>query len=251
VFAVSAQLKTDLVRHVGMPEGRIEVLYNGVDLGRFRHGGSAAGDAAAGIPDEATGERAAIHAELGIAPGALVIGSVGRLVPVKNYGLLLRAFAQAGLARRGAHVLLVGEGPERAPLDALARELGIEANVRLAGHRDDVQRLLPAFDVFVLPSVSEGMSNTLLEAMAAGVPAVASEVGGNGEIVRDGIEGILFPSADQEALQAALGRLVDDAATRRAMGAAARERAQSAFDLKVMVGRYERLYERVAARRAA
>jgi sugar transferase (PEP-CTERM/EpsH1 system associated) len=245
VFAVSAQLKADLVRHVGMPEARVEVLYNGVDLRRFRRA-----PAGAGAADAASLEREAVRTEWGISTDAAVIGSVGRLVPVKNYGLLLRAFAAAGLAQRGAQVVLVGEGPARAALQAEAQALGIAASVHLAGHRDDVQRLLPAFDVFVLPSLSEGMSNTLLEAMAAGVPAVASDVGGNREIVRDGLEGTLFPSEDEAALARALERLVEDRTTRQAMGSKARERAQSAFDLQAMVVRYEQLYERVAARRA-
>ncbi|HEX4510569.1 MAG TPA: glycosyltransferase [Burkholderiaceae bacterium] len=250
VFAVSTQLKTDLVRHVGLPEARVEVLYNGVDLGRFGVDDGAVVEAGSAVGTDVHA-RAAWHAELGLPPGAFVIGSVGRLVAVKNYGLLLRACARAGLAARRVHVVLVGEGPERAALEAQAQGLGIAAHVHLVGHRNDVQRLLPAFDLFVLPSLSEGMSNTLLEALAAGVPAVASDVGGNREIVRDGIEGRLFPSEDEGALADALSRLVDDAALRRTLGEAARQRARSSFDLRAMVGRYEELYERVAARRNA
>lgn len=238
IFAVSAQLKTDLVKHVGLPESAVEVLHNGVDLSRFDVAGDATPDA---------GERAALRRDWGVPDGALVVGSVGRLVAVKNYGLLLRAVAASGL---DVHVVLAGEGPERAALTALAVELGIAARVHLLGHSNDVDRVLRAFDVFVLPSISEGMSNTLLEAMAAGVPPVASAVGGNGEIVRDGVDGKLFASDDQAGLAACLAALCRDDTQRARFAAAARERVQSTFDIRQMIARYEQLYERVHARTA-
>jgi sugar transferase (PEP-CTERM/EpsH1 system associated) len=236
IFAVSGQLKTDLVKHIGMPEASVEVLHNGVDLSRFN---VAAG---AGAPSPA---RAALRREWGVPEDALVVGSVGRLVAVKNYTLLLRAAAASGL---DIHLVLAGEGPERAALTALAASLGIATRVHLLGHSNDVDRVLGAFDVFVLPSFSEGMSNTLLEAMAAGVPPVASDVGGNGEIVRDGVDGRLFPSDDEPALRACLEALCRDGAERARLGAAARERVLSTFDIRQMIERYERLYERVHAR---
>ena len=233
IFAVSGQLKADLVRHVGLPAAAVEVLHNGVDLSRFRVAGHA--------PERS---REATRHEWGVADGALVVGSVGRLAAVKNYGLLLRAVAASGL---DVHVVLAGEGPERAALAALANSLGIAARVHLLGHCNDVDRVLGAFDVFVLPSFSEGMSNTLLEAMAAGLPPIASDVGGNGEIVRDGLDGRLFPNDDESGLAACLAALCHDDAQRARLGAAARERVQSAFDIRHMVERYEQLYERVHA----
>jgi glycosyltransferase involved in cell wall biosynthesis len=111
-----------------------------------------------------------------------------------------------------------------------------------------VAELLPAFDVFVLPSRSEGMSNTLLEAMACSVPPVASRVGGNAEIVRDGLDGLLFPSDDEAALCNALAQLVHDGTRRAHMGAASRERVMSAFDIRAMMRAYETVYERGASR---
>jgi len=234
VFAVSGQLKADLVHHIGIPEAGIEVLHNGVDLSRF--------DVADRIDADA---RAALRRSWGVPDGALVVGSVGRLAAVKNYGLLVRAAAASGLP---VHVVFAGEGPERTTLLALAQSLGIADRVHLLGHCNDVDRVLGAFDIFVLPSFSEGMSNTLLEAMAAGVPAVASAVGGNGEIVRDGIDGRLFASDDEAGLAACLVELCGDAARRARFGAAARERVQSTFDIRRMIERYEQLYERVRAR---
>ena len=239
IFAVSGQLKTDLVKHIGMPEASVEVLHNGVDLSRF--------DVAART-DAPSPAREALRRDWGVPAGALVVGSVGRLVAVKNYALLLRAVASSGLD--DVHLVLAGEGPERAALTALAASLGIASRVHLLGHSNDVDRVLGAFDVFVLPSFSEGMSNTLLEAMAAGVPPVASDVGGNGEIVRDDVDGRLFPSDDEAALRACLVALCRDDAARARLAAAARARVLSTFDIDQMIDRYERLYERVHARTA-
>lgn len=240
IFAVSGQLKSDLVKHIGLPEERVEVLHNGVDLSRFDTGARTGADAPAR-------GREALRREWGVPAGALVVGSVGRLVAVKNYALLLRAVAASGL---DIHLVLAGEGPERAALTALAASLGIASRVHLLGHSNDVDRVLGVFDVFVLPSFSEGMSNTLLEAMAAGVPPVASDVGGNGEIVRDGVDGRLFPSDDEAALRACLVALCRDGAERARLGAAARARVLATFDIRQMIERYEQLYERVHARTA-
>ena len=238
IFAVSGQLKDDLVKHIGMPEASVEVLHNGVDLSRFN---------VAERANAQTSARDALRREWGVPDGVLVVGSVGRLAAVKNYGLLVRAVASSGL---DVHLVFAGEGPERATLTALAESLGIASRVHLLGHCNDVDRVLGAFDVFVLPSFSEGMSNTLLEAMAAGVPPVASAVGGNGEIVRDGVDGRLFASDDEAGLAACLVALCRDDALRARLAAAARERVHSAFDIRSMIERYEQLYERVHAQTA-
>lgn len=224
IFAVTEQLKRDLVHHVRIPASRIEVLYNGVDPGRFR-----------------PAAREAQRATLGLAPGDLAIGSVGRLAAVKNYPLLIRALRR--LDRADARLLLVGEGPERNALQTLVRELGLEKQVRFLGHRDDVADCLAAFDIFVLPSVSEGMSNTLLEAMGAGVAVVASDVGGNPEIVRAGVDGLLFPSGDLDALTIGLRTLAAQPATRARLAAAGRGRVLRDFSIDAMIFRYQTLYE--------
>lgn len=225
VFAVSEQLKRDLCRHIGLTPAGIEVVYNGVDLARF-----------------AQGSRSRSRALLGLPETAFVVGSVGRLVSIKNYALLVRAMNDPRLAT--AHAVLVGEGPERAALEELIRTTGQQGRITLAGHRDDVHDLLPAFDAFVLPSVSEGMSNTLLEAMACGVPPVASRVGGNAEIVTQG-SGLLFDSGDEAALRDALATLCAGPAPRRSLGEAARQRVMASFDMPSMIRRYEDLYLRV------
>jgi sugar transferase (PEP-CTERM/EpsH1 system associated) len=230
IFAVSDQLKRDLVLHVGIPTDRIEVLYNGVDLARF---GAGAGTK----PD-------IVRSELRIGPHEVVVGSVGRLVAVKNYALLLRAVAS--IDHQGMHVVLVGDGPERAALNALASDLGIAHHVHLLGYRDDVSRVLGAFDIFVLPSLSEGMSNTLLEAMARGLPPVVSGVGGNKELVHDGLNGRVFPSGDSARLGAHLARLGANPAERAALGRSALQGVTESFGIGAMIDRYDNLYSRVA-----
>jgi sugar transferase (PEP-CTERM/EpsH1 system associated) len=222
-FAVSEQLRADLVREIGIDGSSMEILYNGVDTRAFRP------RAAPASPAQAA--------------GPLRIGSVGRLVPVKNYALLLHAFAQ--LPPAAAQLVLVGEGPERAKLEQLADELGIHGRVEFAGHRDDVSELLRGMDIFVLPSMSEGMSNTLLEAMASGVPVVASDVGGNREIIESERSGLLFPSGDTAAALAQLTRLIGNSELRHTLGRAAATRVRQTFSIEAMLKRYEDLYRRV------
>jgi sugar transferase (PEP-CTERM/EpsH1 system associated) len=225
-FAVSEQLRRDMVHHVGVSPQRMEVIYNGVDVERFERFA-----------------RAEARRALGAADGELVIGSVGRLVAVKNYELLVRAFGR--LAATGTKLVFIGEGQERPKLEAAAASCGAAARVVLMGHRDDVASLLPGLDVFVLPSLSEGMSNTLLEAMAAGVAVVASDVGGNGEIILDKQTGLLFASGDEAGLHGHLAALVADPARRAQLAAAGKSRALGTFSMGAMVRGYEALYERV------
>jgi glycosyltransferase involved in cell wall biosynthesis len=227
---VSHQLRRDLVAHLGVPEERFEVIPNGVDVTRM-----------------ARADRSSARRALGAPDGALVVGSVGRLVPVKNYALLLRAFGRLAASTPGpVRLVLLGDGPERATLERAAAASGIASLVQLPGHRDDVPELLVGLDVFVLPSLNEGMSNTLLEAMAAGVPVVASDVGGNREIVEDDRSGMLFPSGEEAALLERLRRLAGDPGSRARLGKAGQERVMRDFSMGAMIRSYEALYERMA-----
>lgn len=228
-FAVSRTLKDDLVRYLDYPEDHLAVLYNGVDCGRF-------------APRARVADRGLDR--------PLTIGSVGRLVAVKNYALLLQAAAGLPEDLR-ARVLLIGDGPERPALERLAAELNPAGAVTIAGNQADVPAALAAMDIFVLPSLSEGLSNTVLEAMAAGLPVVATRVGGNPELVEHGVTGLLFGSGDVHELSEHLTRLARDPALRLRLGEAARARACSEFAIDSMVRRYADLYTHIGGTRDA
>lgn len=193
-----------------------------------------------------TESRAAARAALGIDPGALVLGSVGRLVALKNHRLLIEQVARLSREFPALQLLLVGDGPMRAGLEAQARASG--APVRFAGARDDVEALLPALDAFVLPSHTEGLSIALLEACATGLPSVASHVGGNPEIIADGVTGLLFPDDDGDALAAALRRLLADPALRAPMGEAARAWVAANASMPALRADYDAFYARALGR---
>lgn len=180
---------------------------------------------------------------LGFEPGARLIGTVGRLNPVKDQAGLLRAFAQVLPDIPRAALVLAGDGALRTGLEALAGQLGIAPRVRFLGDRGDVNRLLAGFEAFVLSSRSEGYSMALLEACAAALPIVATDVGGNREIVAHGRNGLLVPADDPAALAAALRMLLGDPATAQAMGEAGRAWALREATLEAMAQRYERLYD--------
>jgi sugar transferase (PEP-CTERM/EpsH1 system associated) len=223
-----------LERDVGVPADRIRQLYSGVDVERFRPGGPRATDAAG----------AAEGAGAGRGP---TLGTIGRLDPVKNQEALLEAFARLRQRHAGLRLVIVGDGPLRGHLQSRARSLGVAGDVTFTGSRTDTPELLRSFDVFVLPSVNEGISNTILEAMACGVPVVASGVGGNPELVVDGACGSLYDPADPQALQQAILPYLGDPALRERQGRAARERVVQNFSLHSMVGRYLALYDELLA----
>ncbi|WP_437720140.1 glycosyltransferase [Sorangium sp. So ce861] len=210
---------------------KLHVVTNGIDLSRF-------------APDPAA--RARVRAELAIPQGAFVVGTVGRLSPVKNHALLVRAAARA-LPRSG-RLLLVGDGPERGRLVALARELGMSDHALFAGERHDVPALLAALDVFALPSLSEGLPLALLEAMAAGLPAVATDVGGVSTALVDGETGFLVPSGEVAPLAARLAELLADPALAAQMGRRGRAIALRRYSAARMAERYMDLYELLLAR---
>lgn len=222
---VSASLEKTATRDFGVDPDKVSLVVNGVDFKSFsvRHQGPAARD------------------ELGIEPDSLVIGSVGRLHYQKNYKLLLRAFAELR-GYGGLKLILVGDGEERVRLSALAKDLGIHQHVVFAGQRGDIPKMLSVMDIFVLPSFLEGMSNTILEAMCAGLPVVASATGGNPELVEDRMSGLLFESDSLDALTSRLKELITNPGLRSELGSRALNAALGRFSIKAMVERYERLY---------
>lgn len=233
--AVSQSTADFMLKHKEVPSAKLHVVQNGIDLSRFR-------------PDSMARER--IRSELGIPQGAWVAGAVGRLSQVKNHALLLRAAAAAGvLSGDDGRLLLVGDGPEAAPLRALAEELGISDRVVFAGERHDVPELLSASDVFVLSSNSEGLPLSMVEAMATGLPVISTAVGGIPALVADGETGFLVPSGDVDALAAKLATLKADPAQATAMGKRGRKLALGRYSAERMMASYMDIYEALLARR--
>ena len=190
--------------------------------------------------------RAALRNVLGLAPGTRIIGTVGRLNPVKDQATLLQAFARVHAEAADTALVLVGDGALRASLEAQAATCGAGDAVRFLGDRGDVRQLLQGFDVFALSSRSEGYSMALLEACASGLPIVATDVGGNREIVADDRNGVLVPAADAQALAAALLGLLRDPARAQRLGAAGRDWALRDASVQAMAARYDALYRGVS-----
>jgi glycosyltransferase involved in cell wall biosynthesis len=186
--------------------------------------------------------RAGLREELGLAPDSRLVGTVGRLQPVKDQANLIRAFRQVRLRVPDAALVLVGDGVLRRELEALAASEGVADATRFLGDRSDVPRLLQGLDVFALSSVSEGYSIALLEACAAQLPIVATDVGGNGEIVRDRENGLLVAPRDTDALAAALTELLSSPARAMALGRAGRQWVDREGSFRTMASRYEALY---------
>jgi glycosyltransferase involved in cell wall biosynthesis len=172
---------------------------------------------------------------------------VGRLSPEKDVATLLRATAIVVRREPSFRLLIAGDGPCAAELRDLAGALGVRGRVEFLGEVRDVPGLLRRAGVFVLPSLSEGLALTVLEAMACGLPVVATKVGGTSEAVLEGETGLLVPAGDPRALADALLRVCRDATLARTLGAAGRARAHQHFDARVMVQRYESLYNEVLA----
>jgi len=222
--AISGEIQRQW-RDLGVPDGRMVRMASGVDAEEFR-------------PGEST-----VAADL--LPGPRVMFT-GRLHPQKNLPLLLEAWTE--VARRSpANLILVGPGHDRQSLAALAAELGLAGRVQFTGAVTDPADYLRAADVFVLPSVAEGMSNSLLEAMATALPCIVSGIGGNTDLITDGQTGRLVFEATAPAWSKTLLELLEDPATARRLGAAARRRVDEEFSLRVVVDRYLELYRRLIA----
>ena len=234
-------VNADALRVEGEADGmrcRWTRLQNGIDLDAFRL-------------DGATG---AAKTALGLDPERPVLGTVGRLEQRKGQDVLLAALERLKGRRPAPQLLVVGDGPTAADLRKRAEALGVTKLVRFTGTLDDVRPALAAMDVFTLPSREEGMSNALMEAMAAAKPIVATDVGGNGEVLDRGRLGVLVPSDDALALADAVAALLDDAARGAALGGAARAHVIARWDARAMVSELEAFYDRRLAahgRRAA
>ena len=225
LLSVSSRLAERMAREARFPLTRIHTIRNGVDLSRFGAVSRAAAREALRLPSDV---RLAL--------------TVGRLVPVKDHLTLLAAIALLRGQGMDVTVAIAGDGPLKELLVERASALGIADATHFLGHRSDVEVVLAAADVFTLTSSSEGLSNTILEAMASGLPVVATRVGGADELVEDGVSGILASPGAAGEIANALASLFQDPERRAAMGSAARARVEAEFSLAGMVQRYESTY---------
>jgi glycosyltransferase involved in cell wall biosynthesis len=184
---------------------------------------------------------------LGVPQEAAVVICVARLAPEKNIGTLLEAAARLTPSLPRLHLLLVGKGPWKPTLEHQARMLGITDRLSFAGMRTDIPDLLGTSDLFCLPSRTEGLGIAVIEAMAMGLPAVVSRVGGLPEVVEDGVTGALVPPGDHGALAEAIAAILGDARRATQMGAAGRDRASLCFDSRAMVKATQDVYEAITS----
>jgi sugar transferase (PEP-CTERM/EpsH1 system associated) len=237
--ALSKDLERYLESAIGIPSARIEQIYNGVDTQRFAPAPSA---------------RSSIDGCPFTASELFLVGTVGRMEAVKNQVALAEAFVRAVQSRprgRNLRLVMIGDGPLRAEVKMVLDRAGLRDLAWLPGERADVADVLRGLDCFVLPSLAEGISNTILEAMACALPVVATKVGGNPELVDDGSSGRLVPSQDTKAMAAAIMQYFDDPAMARRHGGAARSAVVRRFSLDRMVHEYRTLYDGLRNQRAA
>ena len=221
--AVSEDVRRHLIGE-GFAAASVRVIYNGVEIGA--------------VPTAA--ERIAVRAALDVTETSCLIGTIARLDSVKDLTTLIGAVSSAG-SRADIRLAIVGDGPERSGLEQTARRLGVGDRVRFLGYRDDARKYLAGFDVYANSSVSEGVSLTILEAMGAALPVVATAVGGTPEVVNESC-GRLVSARDPEAFATHLVALALSSSDRRRLGDAARQRVEARFTLAQMIEEYRQLY---------
>ncbi|MDR3532200.1 MAG: glycosyltransferase, partial [Rhodopila sp.] len=227
LVGVSRQVTEDFLRD-GMAAERTHTIYNGIDFSRLERKGDGT-----------------LRHYLGIPQDAVVITAAGSLIRRKGQDVLIRAFATL-VPGRDIHLLIAGEGPDRAGYEALTVELGVQSRVHFLGHSGDISSVYQATDIVALASRADAFGLVLAEAGYFFIPAVATAVGGIPEVIEDGVTGLLVPPDDPSALAQALVRLVDDPEQRRALGRAAKARTERMFSVERMVANFHDTYERLA-----
>ncbi len=237
-IALGGELAGYLRTKIGVPESRLTPIYNGVDHQRF----------------SPAPQRLPVPGCPFTDPALWLVGTVGRMQTVKAQPLLAQAFVNAlqqqPALRDTLRLVMVGDGPLRAECQAILQQAGVAHLAWLPGARDDVPEVMRGLDCFVLPSLAEGISNTILEAMACGLPVLATRVGASAELLLEGETGLLVPAGDVTALAHGLCQLVSDRAAAQTMGRAGLERITERFSLSAMVAAYQSVYERVLQRAA-
>lgn len=236
IIAISGAVRQSILEHCHVRPDRVTVLRNGIDFTRTC---SCAQDL-----------RDRVRRELGVPQGRLLIGSIGRLDRVKSYDTLITATAKtrdAANASSTPRLVLVGDGAERKRLEQLTAELDLADIVTFAGTQEDPSRFLAAFDVFVLPSISEGLGLSIIEAMGAGLPVIGSTTGGIPEVITHGASGLLFEPGNSDELADCLRELAGSEDLRTRLGAAARASVEKQFDIAAHVDRLYMVYAEMLA----
>jgi glycosyltransferase involved in cell wall biosynthesis len=227
VIAISKAMKATLIMAYGMPAEKLVVIYNGINSATI-----------------ASDNRDRIRGSLGISSSSIVLMNVGRLSEQKGHFYLLSAVARLKESYPNLILLLVGDGPLRATVEDQISALGIAPYVKMLGFKDNVAELLKDTDVFILPSLNEGFPLTILEAMSAAKPVIATDVGGNSEAVIHGETGIIVPPKDVDSLCQAIRTLLDDPVKRTEMGQKGQQRSIALFSKKKMLKETFALYQR-------
>lgn len=227
LVAVSEMVRQHM-RERGLPNDKLEVVYNGIEAGQY--------------PGASAQARLRLRTELGFAEDVRLLGSVGRLNRLKDPATLIRAFAHLHASQADTALVMIGDGSLRCGLEEQVAELGLGGSVRFLGDREDVPELLAGMDLYAMSSLSEGFSIALLEACASNLPVVATRVGGNPEIINDGINGLLVPASDPVALAQAMQAVLDDPERARSLGAAGRNWVVEHATLDAMTARYTEIY---------
>ncbi len=235
LIAVSPEVRDDLIELGIAPASKFTVVRLGIDL--------------PGRVDNDEAQRREARRQMGLRDDAFVVGWVGRMTAVKRTDLVVRALQ--GLVARSvdAFVVLVGDGPDRDQLERYAHELGVIKRCLFLGYQEDVARFYDAIDVLVLPSINEGTPVSVIEALAARRPAVATRVGGVPDVVRDGVDGFLVDANDEEALAARLAELAADPELRARMGEAGHARVIERYAVARLVDDVDMLYRKLLAER--
>ncbi|ACV62495.1 glycosyl transferase group 1 [Desulfofarcimen acetoxidans DSM 771] len=229
IISVSDALRQEIIDRTGLSPQLPVTVYNGIETGQFYF----------------VQNKKQLRRELGLPPEGKLVGTVARLSAQKGVSYLIKAIPH--ISEKGVRFVITGDGPLREELESLAKQLNLQEAVIFTGARNDIPNLLAALDVFVMPSVTEGLSIAILEAMASSLPVVASRVGGIPEIVREGVTGILVPSRDEKALAKAVSELLNNEEKASSMGMAARQQVELNYSASAMGSRVAELYREALA----
>lgn len=225
ITAISKATAEALVKYENFPRRKVQVIYNGIN-----------------VDTESFKDEGDLKEELHIPADAKVLGTISRLDPIKNQPMMIEAFAEVLKSHPNTYLLIVGDGPERQKLETLCKTLKVENKVLFTGFKVNPQRYFNIIDIFLLSSLSEGTSMTLLEAMAFEKPSVVTDVGGNPEIVVDGETGLVTPTKNSDQFSASINKLLSTSDLEKLLGIAAKDRYSKIFTANAMTNKYSNIY---------